>query len=80
MVRKRGGHSGVDYDKVDSRLPCQDVYRCASRKEVLHHLYRNFLGIAGDALGNNAVIACGYDDCLALQSRTIGTEYACQLY
>ena len=49
-------------------------------RKLLHHLYRNFLGIAGDALGNNAMIACSYDYCLATKPRQVGTERACQLY
>ena len=79
MIRKWSDHASVDYDEVYACLPCHDVNSCASRKEVLNHLYRNFLGIAGDALGNDTVIACGYDDCLSSNLRHRVAEHACQL-
>ena len=79
MLRQRCGHAGVDNHKFHPRLARHDVDRRAARQEVEHHLRRNILGIAGDALRDHSVISGGHDDRLAPQCWALGPEYSRQL-
>ena len=61
MVRKLRRHSRVDDDDTHAGMPGQDVDGGAPAEEVHHHLARDFLGVAGHAFGDDAVVRGGHD-------------------
>ena len=61
VVRKLSRHACVDDDDAHAGMPGQDIDGGAPAEEVHHHLARDFLGVAGDAFGDDAVVRGGHD-------------------
>ena len=66
VIRQRRGQPGINTQELHSRLARHNANRRTTRQEVQHHLGRDLLGIAGNALGDHAVIARGHNERLAM--------------
>ena len=78
--RQRRGYTGIDDHEVHARLPRHGVDSRTARKEVQHHLGRDFLRIASDSLRDHAVVGSGHNNRLAPRLWPLGPEYPGQLH
>ena len=79
MGRQRRGYTGIDDHEIHARPPRHGVDSRTARKEVQHHLGRDFLRIASDSLRDHAVVGSGHNDHLAPRRWPFGPEYPRQL-
>ena len=80
MVGQVRCHARIDDDLPSTNSPCHHTNCRTARQEVQHHLRRNLLRVAGNALRHHAVVARCNDYCLATDGWAFCAKNARELH